>query len=454
MGFYHEASFAEHVITLAEADESAGKITDLERALNAGVRGQVSFDVTTRGLHATDASQYQVMPRCVVWPLDWKDAVAAVRIAGTHGVAITPRGGATSLSGQTMWSGMVLDMSRHMDHVLEVNAPQRWARVQPGVIRDHLNAQVAGLGLHFAPDPATGDRATVGGMIGNNSSGTHSVVFGKTSDHVIEVTVALADGTVLTLGPKDAAQWDAAEAVKDRGGAICREFRRIIEANRSEIEARYPKVMRRVSGYNLDAFTADPDEKPWNLATLIVGSEGTLGVLLEAKVRLTPLPRATALCAVHFDDLAEALRAVPGILEHRPAAVELLDALICEEAKRNRAVAELSGFIEGRPAAILIVEFFGDSEKEASDKAYRLAAVLEQAGIGCAWPVRTQRGEQLALAGTLLLQGQALRLLGQGTLPCAQRGQRLAGLAALPFEPLAGLGPLLQPRHRRLPLLA
>lgn len=398
--------------------------SDLEKT----IRGEVSFDQATRGIHSTDASQYQVTPTCVVWPLDKEDAIEAVKIAAKHKLAITPRGGGTSLSGQTMWSGMILDMSRHMDKVLEINKQEKWTRVQPGAIRDQINAQTGEFGLHFAPDPATGNRATVGGMIGNNSSGTHSIISGKTSDHVIEVTIALSDGTVLTLGPngiRSSKSDDSATKIDER-------FKKIIDDNRDEIKQRFPKVMRRVSGYSLDAYLDDPATTPWNLATLIVGSEGTLGILLEAKINLTPLPGATALCAVHFDDLLDSLSNVPPILEHGPAAVELLDSTITFEAKKNPSVARYAGFIEGEPQAILLTEFFGDTQKQATDKAYRLAAELEQKKVGSAWPVIEDPNQQ---QDVWLVRKLGLGLLSN--LPGTRKRQPFVEDACVPVAVLA-----------------
>ncbi len=356
-------------ITQATPTSKNIDVAALEQELRDNIRGDVSFDTLTRGLHSTDASHYQIMPACVVWPRDAEDAAEAVRIAGKHHCPITPRGGATSLSGQTTWTGMVLDCSRYMDQLIELNVEEKWARVGPGMIRDQLNNAVKQHKLHFAPDPATGDRATVGGMIGNNSSGTHSIVHGKSVDHVLEVTVALSDGTVLTLAPENVQQWQniAAGSEDDRNAEIHRRFKQIIDDNRQEIEQRFPKVMHRVSGYNLDHYVHNMHERPWNLASLMVGSEGTLGALLEAKVKLTPLPGATSVVVVHFDDLRKSLEGVSPILEHEPAAVEIIDKVILEEAKRNRSTDRLAAdFVEGSPHAVLITEFFGDTKDEVA----------------------------------------------------------------------------------------
>lgn len=375
-----------------------------EKALTQAVAGEVYFDDCMRGVYATDASLYQMVPQCVVVPRDEADVLAALRVAYEHRVPTTVRGGATSLSGQTFGPGMVLDVSKYLDRVLEVDPSGQWARVQPGVVRDQLNKQVAPLGTHFAPDPATGSRATVGGMVGNNTCGTRSVVFGKTIDHVLSCRVALADGTVLEFDELDADGWRERAGGAGAGDPQARlysELEQVIEANRDEILARYPKVLRRVSGYNLDDFVEgagytgsigpraerNRGHRPWNLTSLVVGSEGTLCVLLEARVRLVPVPRATALVVVHFDDFREALEHVDAMLQHDPSTVELLDRTVMDEAKRNPATRQMSYFIDGTPDAVQIVEFFGEDAVEARARADRFVADMQAQGIGYAWPL-------------------------------------------------------------------
>lgn len=418
----------------------------LERELRDALRGEVSFDKTTRGIHAADASHYQTMPACVVVPRDEADCVAAIKLAYKHGLPITARGGGTSLSGQTFGPGMVIDVSKYLDAVIEINAEERWARVQPGVVRDRLNAQLKPLGLHFAPDPATGNRATVGGMVGNNTSGTRSIVYGKTIDHTLACKVALTDGTVLELEAHDAASWDAKCAGDGREAELYRGVRDLIETHRDEIAERYPKVMRRVSGYNLDEFVdgagytgtigpraeTNSGHRPWNLSNLIVGSEGTLAFLLEATIRLTPLPEATAVCVVHFDDDLDSLRHVPAINAHGPSAVELLDRSVLREAKVNPATKHMATFIEGDPAAVLICEFFADNERAASDKAHRFADDMRAAGIGQQHVIRTDT------AG--LRDVWETRKLGLGlvsNVPGPVKGQAFVEDACVPVEVLA-----------------
>ncbi|MBX2850721.1 MAG: FAD-binding protein, partial [Phycisphaeraceae bacterium] len=350
----------------------------LEQALTQVVRGEVYADLTRRGMYATDASHYQVMPRCVVVPMDESDVAAAVRVARECNVPITGRGAGTSLAGQTFGPGIVLDFSKHMNEVLEVNAEEKWARVQPGIVRDHLNAQVAEQGLFFAPDPATTSRATVGGMINNNSSGMRSVKYGMTIDHVIALRVMLADGEIVELDTESGS--GRKTQLRDSVGFL-------VDSNREEIQARYPKVMRRVSGYALDALL---DEGGRNLAHLIVGSEGSLGMVLEAKIKLVPAPGATALCIVQFDGLIESLRHVPAMLEHNPSAIELLDEIIVSESMTNPSTKGYADFYEGTPNCVQIVELMADTQDEASRLCRAFAADMKRRGIGTAHVIRDQ----------------------------------------------------------------
>ena len=356
------------------------------RALEGALRGEVLADEHSRGLYATDASLYEMFPVAVALPRDEADVLAALRLAREYGVSVLARGGGTSLAGQTVGHSLVLDFSRHMNRLLEVNVEERWARVEPGLVRDELNRRLAQQGLHFAPDPATSSRANFGGMIANNSSGTRSIFYGKTVDHLLELKVALADGTVLHLGELSPEAYEARCRQNDREGEILRRFRELIRPNEEAIRQAFPKVMRRVQGYNLDEFAGRTN---WNLAKLICGSEGTLALILEAKVRLEPLPAHKSLCVVHFRGLPEALRGVQPILEFGPSAVELLDEKVLAQARNNLLTRRLCGFLEGEPGAVLVVEFFADSEKEAAEKPARLAESLRSRGIGYAWPVIT-----------------------------------------------------------------
>ncbi len=323
--------------------------------LSKQIRGGVRTDRMSRLLYSTDASLYQIQPLAVAFPADEEDVIAAVNLAARHRVPILGRGAGTSLAGQTVSPGLVLDFSRHMNQVLEVNPEERWVRVQPGIVLDNLNAHLAPHGLFFAPDVATSSRANVGGMIGNNSSGTRSVRYGKTVDHVLALRAVLASGEPFWFEQFDEAQVDRKSSGDGTEAAIYRSIRKIVEKHREQIESQYPKVMRRVSGYNLDELV-DPGR--FNLAKLLCGSEGTLGVFTEARLNLEPVPRSRMVAVLHFQDMLEAIRTVPAILEYRPSAVELLDHYGMELARSNPNVSALCReFISGDPQAILLVEF-------------------------------------------------------------------------------------------------
>ena len=360
------------------------KYAEFYQELDQQIRGEVSWDPMTLGLYATDASIYQITPLALVVPRDADDVLAAIRIAVSHSVNILPRGSGTSLNGQCVGAAMILDFTKYMNQILELNVEEKWVRVQSGIVLDQLNATLAQHGLIFAPDPATSNRATIGGMIGNNSSGTKSIIYGTTREHVLEIKTVLSDGTVMDLAPVPCDKLDTQPQ-------IVSDFKKIIDANRDEIEKIFPKVMRRVQGYNLDSFV---NTEKWNLSDLMVGSEGTLGVFLEAKLNLEPLPKHKALCVAHFTDLVESIRTVAPILEHGPSAVEILNADVLVLARKNLNIAPLCSFIQGEPEALLIVEFFADTPEQAQSKAQSLAAALQEKNLGYAWPVITEPGQQ------------------------------------------------------------
>lgn len=355
----------------------------LHQSLRQAIRGEVLTDDTSLGLYSTDASVYQIMPLAVVCPLDEADVRAAIQIAAAHQVSILPRGGGTSLAGQTVGRSVVLDFSKHLNQVLELNVEEQWVRVQPGLVRDELNTYLAPYRLHFAPDPATSSRANVGGMVGNNSSGTKSILYGKTVDHVLEAKVLLADATELHLQDLSPEAYQSKCEQSDREGEIYRGFAERIHEHREEIEARFPKVMRRVGGYNLDEFI---DTDHWNLAKLITGSEGTLATTLELKLNLVPLPRYKSVCVVHYADLMEAIQSVTPILAFRPAAIEILDDTVVRLSRENLMTQRACHFIEGEPAAILIVEFYSDDQSDVRQRPLEMIAALKAKGIGYAYP--------------------------------------------------------------------
>jgi FAD/FMN-containing dehydrogenase/Fe-S oxidoreductase len=366
---------------LPQADPSRVDVTALERALRTHTTAEVRFDGVSRALYATDASVYKLRPLGVVLPRTREDLIEIVRICGRHGCPITLRGGGTSQCGQAIGTGLVVDTSKHLTAVLEVNVAERWARVEPGIVLDELNAHLRPHGLRFAPDVSTASRATVGGMMANNSSGARSVYYGKTIDHVIEQDVVLSDGTVTHFGPISRESLDAACSGDGLEARCYRTVRELARTHADEVERRYPKVLRRVMGYNLDEFIRG--DRPFNLSKLLVGSEGTLGVVLAAKVNLVPLPKAKAVLAIQFTELLDALGATPLILRHRPSAVEVMDGFILEYTRQSAALTAMrDSFIEGNPGALLCVEFYADEAAELPPRLQALEADLRAHGSG------------------------------------------------------------------------
>jgi FAD/FMN-containing dehydrogenase/Fe-S oxidoreductase len=369
---------------LTEADRRA-----LRADLKAGITGDVRTERAYRLLYATDASIYQMEPAAVVFPDGPADVRHVVEVAAKAGVPVLPRGGGTSLAGQAVNHAVVLDFTPRMRRVLEINAVEGWARVQPGVVLSELNRAAAAHGLHYPIDPSTANRATIGGGIGNNSCGAHSILYGKTSDHVLSLDLVLADASEVTWGDPAAESPLSARRRGDQGvrsavASIGRQYR-------DEVERRFPRIMRRVSGYNLDAATSDG---PPDLRRLIVGSEGTLAVITEATVKLAPLPPAKALAAVHFETIGQAAEATVAALEYGPSAVELVDDVIVSRCRAHPSLHRLADWVDGDPGAILLVEFYGASEAKALAAARRLEDGLGRRRLGYATVTTTDPARQ------------------------------------------------------------
>lgn len=367
---------------------------DLAAELRESVKGDVQTDAVSRALYATDASIYQIEPLGVVLPKDEDDIAAVVRLARRRKLPLLPRGGGTSLAGQAVGRAIHLDFTKYMNRLLEVNAAEGWAWVEPGMVLDQLNAELSPYDLKFAPDISPSNRATIGGMIANNSSGMYSLVYGKTIDHVLELKVMLSDGSIAFLGPLNEAELHAKLSDTTLEGRIYRVVARLAREHAAEIAQRFPKVLRRVGGYNLDAFVPAADgersgygisfgsrasDRRFNLAQMIVGSEGTLALVLAARVRLVPRPRRTAIGILAFATLDQALDAVVPCLECQPTAVELMDDILLDLTRKSREYAKyLATFVHGEPGALLQVEFSGDSEDAVRADLARLENHLRQ----------------------------------------------------------------------------
>lgn len=373
-------------------------LRDLARALRFRVRGDVYLSRLHRGIYATDASIHQEFPAAVVCPRSVDDVAETLAIARDRRVPILPRGAGTSLAGQTTTHGIVLDFTRYLDAVVAVDAEERTARVQPGVVRDRLNAAIAGTGLLFAPETSTSNRATIGGMIGNNSSGMMSIRYGRTSESVRALKLLLANGDHVLADDRPGAATAHALFAK----ALAK-----IQHRAVFIADRWPKVLRRVGGYSLDELL-----KPQpHFGRFFCGSEGTLAVVTEATVTLVPKPRAIAMTVAHFSDFLEALRTVPAIVAHAPLSVELMDRRLLDMSRDNPATRALCGFLKGEPETVLTIECNADTMAEATARIAALKRAIASAVY--AFHDAESDAERLSIHEVRKLGlGVALRMIG------------------------------------------
>ena len=358
-----------------------GDLASVVRGLTGRLAGALRTDRLTRVLYATDASIYELVPDAVVLPRSVDDVVAAVRLCGEHGVPLTARGAGTGLTGGAVNHGVILDCSRFLNRIVALDPAARVAVVEPGVVLDDLNLALRPDGLQFAPDVATSSRATLGGMIANNSCGAHSVLYGRTCDHLLSVDVVLGDGSLCTFdGRPPSAVGHQPAGTPDAAGRCQRALRGVLHELSDEIAARYTKILRNNGGYALDRLRVADGRV--NAEQIICGSEGTLGVVVGATLKLTPLPKCKALLLVQFDELPAALEAVCPILEHQPAAVELIDDLILRATRDSVALARKRWFIAGDPPAMLVCELFDDDPRQLTARLAALTAGLKRRTAG------------------------------------------------------------------------
>src|SRR6516225_5599173 len=348
-------------MSFPRAEENA----ELAEALRRVVGGEVRFDSYTRHLFSRDASMYAIEPIGVVFPRDAADVAAIVTTAGEFGVPVLPRGAGTSLAGQTVGRAIIMDLSRYMTRIIDIDAERNVARVQPGVVQEQLNLAAARHGLVFGPDTSTRNRATLGGMIGNNSAGSQSVRYGMTIDHVLTLDVVLSDASQSTFGPLTADELNRRAAAPTLDGAICRDLPRLAERHREAIATGFPRFWRQSGGYRLDRLGPDPRSAGLDLAKFVVGSEGTLVTVVEATVQLVPAPRHRVIAVGHFTSVPAAIEATQDALDGQPAAVELLDRTIIELSRQKIEYRSLGSILHGDPDALLFVTFFGDTLAEA-----------------------------------------------------------------------------------------
>ena len=358
--------------------ERPGLVDDLEDR----VAGDVRFDTYTRQLYATDASAYEVTPVGVVFPTGTEDVAAVVDYCATREIPVLPRGGGTSLAGQAVNEAIILDFTRYMDGIVDVDPDGREAHVQAGTVLEDLNQRLAPHDLKFAPDPAAGNRSAVGGAIGNNSTGAHSLKYGKTDAYVEECEVVLADGSTATLGEMDVAELrERADADADNllprvyAGVVA-----ILDDHADEVEARFPDMKRNVSGYNLDRLVDEANDGTVNLARLLAGSEGTLAIVTEATVSLEPVPETKSVTLLTYESVVDAVTDVQHVLNHDPAAVELIDDTLIDLASDTAEFEDVTALLPEGTRAALLVEFYAEDDEDGREKTAGLVADRVEGG--------------------------------------------------------------------------
>jgi FAD/FMN-containing dehydrogenase/Fe-S oxidoreductase len=372
--------------------------SSLAARLRREVEGEVLFDAASRGRYSADASIYQIEPVGVVVPRTEEAARIAMQIAIEEGVPVLPRGGGTSQCGQTVGAALVIDNSKYLNKLIELDAAARTCIVQPGIVLDHLNAQLRAHGLWFPVDVSTSAQATIGGMAGNNSCGSRSIRYGNMVHNVAAIDAWLADGSEFRFGP-------AAELASGapRYRELIARVHDLVRREADEIAARWPKVLRRVQGYNLDMVQPGAQGAPMldhNLAHLLVGSEGTLAYSRRVTLKLSPLPKAKTLGVCHFPTFYSAMRAPESIVKLDPDAVELVDRTMIELARANPEFRRvIDQFVRGEPEAILLVEFAGDDKAEQITKLERLVELMGDLGLPGSVVEITDEAQQKALWG-------------------------------------------------------
>ncbi|MCF6351634.1 MAG: FAD-binding protein [Cyclobacteriaceae bacterium] len=368
------------------------------KPLKSQLQGELLLDETTRRLYATDASSYRQIPLAVCYPANDNDIKTLVKFAKENKLSLIPRTAGTSLAGQVVGGGIVVDVSRTYTQILEVNKKEKWVRVQPGVIRDELNMHLKPYDLLFGPETSTANRAMIGGMVGNNSCGSNSLVYGSTRDHLLEIKAILADGSETVFKSLSADEFKEKRNLPEDSleGKIYREINSILSVkdNRELITIHYPDpaIPRRNTGYALDLLmdsaVFEEGEKPFNFCKLIAGSEGTLAFITEIKIGLVNMPPAqVGLICAHFETVYDSLKATQIALQFNPSAVELMDHHILERTKTSALQKSNRFFLQGDPKALLVIELKRNTKEEVQQEADELIEKLKTQNLGYHFPI-------------------------------------------------------------------
>lgn len=341
------------------------RIEDLSRTLRGQIRGEIRKSLVDRTIYSTDASNYRILPEAIVIPRDRRDVEITVSQASALDIPITVRGAGTSLAGQAVGAGLILDLSKYMNRVIDVDAGGKKVRVEPGISIDSLNESLSPLGLMFGPDPSSASVATVGGAVANNATGAHSILYGMAGDHVISSNVVLADGSSLEFSGENYEKRGEGNGIAEN---LFQKLAALIKENEELVRNDFPKHWRRASGYSLNYFL----EREFNPAKLLASSEGTLAVSTDFELNLVERPSSSALCVISFREIPDAMETVCEILSMSPSAIELIDGTLIGLARRQKGFSRALPFIDEIPGAILVVEFQGDDERQTGEKAKTL----------------------------------------------------------------------------------
>ncbi|GGX18957.1 FAD-linked oxidase [Pigmentiphaga litoralis] len=405
-----------------------------------GFEGDITRSHADRTVFATDNSIYQVAPQAVVFPRNEADVIRVAKLANDprfEAVTFTPRGGGTGTNGQSLTEGIAVDLSRHMNAILEINVEERWARVQAGVVKDQLNAAIEAHGLFFAPELSPSNRATIGGMIATDASGQGSVLYGKTRDHVLELKTVLLDGTAWDSRPLDPVAFALAKARPDRVGAVHRLLDRIRVDDADLIASTFPKLNRCVTGYDL-VHLCDHCGR-FDLNSVLCGAEGSLAFVTEARISLTPIPRCTALLNIRYDSFDAALRDAAALMRLEAAATETVDATVLALARKDAIWLEVAQYFpddsSGPPQGINVVELLAEDEAALAHKLARVEAVLARDASGSGRRGYTVAHGEVAAKAIWSMRKKSVGLLGN--MPGERRPVPFVEDTVVPTEHLA-----------------
>lgn len=366
--------------------------------LSNQLEGEIYTDQLLKSLYATDASVYREIPLAVAFPKEIEDIKHLIRFAKKHNLSLIPRSAGTSLAGQCVGNGIVVDVSKYMDKIVELNEQEKWVKVQPGVIRDELNTFLKPYGLFFAPNTSTANRCTIGGMVGNNSSGTTSIVYGDTRGRTLELKTILSDGTEAVFGEINNEIFEVKKKKNNLESSIYNHIDKILRdsKNQENIKKKFPKkeVTRRNTGYALDLLLDSEifseNNSRFNFSNLLCGSEGTLAFTTEITLKLDLLPQPfDVVLAAHFTSISDSLKATVIAMNHKPTACELMDKTILDCTKDNIEQQKNRFFVQEDPEAILMIEFRGDTVEKATQKAEKLIEDFKKNQLGFAFPIVT-----------------------------------------------------------------